>query len=191
MTYNDIFLRRNLLINIPLMQDGNKLPKGTAASVMLLRVAYQNKVDEFIKTIQDVQKALKKDGYDDRAQAVAEMRRTDAKQQAHDQWDGTGEQPAAPTEEELAKAEKTRADILPDFEAEKQELEEATQEAQTKKAAEKVEMKNATLTRSELADLYELLGTDGTIDYHTPGKDEADPMPREMFLGLIAANLVA
>ena len=44
MTYNDIFFRNNIVANIPLVYEGRKLGKSEAASVMLVRVAYANKV---------------------------------------------------------------------------------------------------------------------------------------------------
>lgn len=190
MTYNDIFNRRNILANIPLALDGNRLPKQTAASVMLLRVAYQNKVDEFVKFIQDVQRGLKKEGFDERAQSVAEMKGIDERRRKAEEWDGEGEQPAMPSKEELEKADKTR-ETLDDFEAERRELEDATLEAQRKKAEEKVDMKNGTLTRQELADIYDLLGAEGDIAYSVPGMSEPTTVPREWLLGLIASNLVA
>lgn len=190
MTYNDIFNRRNILVNIPLALDGNRLPKQTAASVMLLRVAYQNKVDEFVKFIQDVQRGLKKEGFDERAQAVAEMKGIDERRRKAEEWDGEGEQPVMPSKEELERADKTR-ETLADFEAERRELEDATLEAQRKKAEEKVDMKNGTLTRQELADIYDLLGAEGDIAYSVPGMSEPTTVPCEWLLGLIASNLVA
>lgn len=190
MTYNDVFLRRNILLNIPLVLNGNKLPKSTAASVMLLRVSYNNKVDEFIKFIDDVKKGLKKEGFDEREQSVLRMEDVDRRKKAFEEWkEGDGEKPSMPTKEELEKAEETRK-TLDDFNAEKKELEGQISEAQNKKALEEVDMKNGKLTKDELADIYEVIGVDGEIDYFVPGQKDKAKVPKEWFLNMIASNLV-
>lgn len=191
MTYNDVFLRRNILINIPLVNNGVKLPKSTAASVMLLRVAYQQKVDEFIKIIEDVQKGFKKDGYEERARNVAEMRDIDEREKKAKSWkesDG-GERPKMPSKEELEKAENTRKTLV-DFEEEQKELIEHTQEAQDKHSKDTVDMKNCTLTKSELADIYEVIGADGEMEYSVPNQTDNFKVSCEWFLGMIATHLV-
>ena len=191
MTYNDVFLRRNILLNIPLVFEGNKLPKSTAASVMLLRVAYQNKVDEFIKFLEEAKKGFKKEGFDERAQAVSQMEEIDRRKKAADEWKegNEGEKPTMPTAEELEKAEKTR-ETLEEFNNEKKELEEQIQEAQNKKASETVKMENGSLSKEELADIYDMLGADGDIDYSVPNQVEKVKVPKEWLLSMIATNLV-
>lgn len=190
MTYREIITNRNLLNNVPLLFEGRKLPKSTAASLMLLRVSYNNKVDEYIKTLDEVKKGLKKDGYDEREQAVQQMEDIDRRKKAADEWkEGSeGEKPASPTEEEIEKAEKTRA-TLKDFEAEKKELEDAVNEASNKKLDEKVDMKNGKLTKDEFADIYEVIGVEGTLPVEFPGQTQGE-LPREVFLGWIAQNVV-
>ena len=191
MTYREIITNRNLLNNVPLTFEGRKLPKNTAASVMLLRVSYNQKVDEFVKTIEDVKKGLKKEGFDERAQAVSEMEAVDKRKKAADDWkEGSeGEKPSYPTEEEIEKAEKTRS-TLKEFEAEKKELEEALMEANNKKLDEEVDMKNGKLTKDELADIYEVVGVEGDIPLSFPGGEGLEHWPREAFLSWIAKNLV-
>lgn len=196
MTYNDVFLRSNIASNIPLVFEGRKLPKAETASVMLLRVAYSGKVEEYQKCLEEVLKGLKKEGFDDRARAVAEMESVDARAKAAKEWkkgdtdkDGKpAEKPEMPTAEELEKAEKTR-ETVEEFEKEKKELEEAYMEAQQKKSEEKVDFKNGTLTRAEFEEICELIGTEGDIEVRgfsdTPVK-----LPKEQFLGMVASKLV-
>ena len=62
MTYNDIFTCRNLLLNVPLHCEGRSLCGKTTASVLLLRVAYGRKADEFIGTMQGVRAELEREG---------------------------------------------------------------------------------------------------------------------------------
>lgn len=188
MKYNEVVANRNILVNIPLAFEGRKLPKETAASVMLLRVAYQQKVDEFVKTLDEVKKGLKKDGFDERARAVAEMEDVDKRKKASEEWDGEGERPAMPTDEELKKAEETRA-TLEDFGKEKKELEEALAEANRKKLEEDAGNMGK-LTKDELADLYELLGSEGVFNFVLPGGDVPMVVGREELLAWVAVNLV-
>lgn len=189
MTYNEIFQNRAILNNVPLVYEGRKLPKTTAASVMILRVKYQQRVDEFVKLIQEVLKGLKKEGYDERLQAVQTMEDVDRRKKAAEEWNGEGEKPAMPTDEELAKAEETRA-TLDAFNEEKKELEEAYQEAQTREGAKDVPFKDSKLSKEELADIYEMIGADGEFDYTVPGQDKPFKVAKEWFLNMVAMNLV-
>ena len=191
MTYNDVFLRRNLLANIPLVKNGVKLPKSTAATLMLLRVSYQQKVDEFVKILEEVQKEFKKDGYDERASKIAEMRSIDERKKAAESWkesDGA-EKPEMPSKEELDKAEEIRK-TLADFEKEQNELNEHVSEAQDKHAKDNVQMSDCTFTKSEFADIYEIIGADGEMEYSIPNQSEKSKVPCEWFLNMIAYNLV-
>lgn len=196
MTYNDVFFRSNIASNIPLVLEGRKLPKAETASVMLLRVAYSAKVEEYQKCLEEVLKGLKKEGFDDRARAVAEMESVDARAKAAKEWkkgktdkDGKPvEKPEMPTQEELDKAEKTR-ETVEEFEKEKKELEEAYAEAQRKKSEEKVEIKNGTLSRAEYAEICEMIGSEGEIEIRG-FSDHPVNIPKEQFLGMIASKLV-
>ena len=162
MTYNDIYNYRNILQNIPLTFEGRRLSKETAANVMLLRVAYQNKLNEYFRTMYEVENGLKNDGYDERAKKYANMK------------EGKIEK-----NEESMKA----------FEEEQAVLVDSINEARKRKAEEQVDMKNEKLTKQDLEDIYDLVGADGNFDYlNTNG--ESVEMKREEFLSLIAYNLV-
>lgn len=196
MTYNDIFFRNRIVANIPLVFEGRKLPKFETASVMLIRVAYNNKVQEFEKDMEEVLKGLKKEGFDDRAHAIAEMESIDARMKAAKEWkkgqkgeDGKPvEKPEMPSDEELKKADETRA-TKEEFEAEKKELEEEYVTARQKRAEQKVEVKNGMFSRSEYAEICEVIGYEGEIEV-SGFADVPVKIPREEFLGMIAAHLV-
>lgn len=196
MTYNDIFFRNRIVANIPLVFEGRKLPKSETASVMLIRVAYNNKVQEFEKDMEEVLKGLKKEGFDDRAHAIAEMESVDARMKAANEWkkgqkgeDGKPvEKPEMPSDEELKKADETRA-TKEEFEAEKKELEEEYVTARQKRAEQKVEVKNGMFSRSEYAEICEVIGYEGEIEV-SGFADVPVKIPREEFLGMIAAHLV-
>ncbi len=196
MTYNDIFFRNRIVANIPLVFEGRKLPKSETASVMLIRVAYNNKVQEFEKDMEEVLKGLKKEGFDDRAHAIAEMESIDARMKAAKEWkkgqkgeDGKPvEKPEMPSDEELKKADETRA-TKEEFETEKKELEEEYVTARQKRAEQKVEVKNGMFSRSEYAEICEVIGYEGEIEV-SGFADVPVKIPREEFLGMIAAHLV-
>lgn len=179
MTYNEAFNRSNILNNIPLSYEGRKLPKSTAASVMLLRVAYSQKVDEFVGCMEEVRKGLKKEGFDARAAAVERMRAAEEKLRKYESGEG-GEKPS---EKELEEAAKTRS-TLDAFEQEKKELEESMAEANRKKAEESVEVKGS-LSPGDLADIYEMLGVEGDIEVAVPG-NKIVKMDKSVFLQLVA-----
>ena len=196
MTYNDIFFRNRIVANIPLVFEGRKLPKSETASVMLIRVAYNNKVQEFEKDMEEVLKGLKKEGFDDRAHAIAEMESVDARMKAAKEWkkgqkgeDGKPvEKPEMPSDEELKKADETRT-TKEEFEAEKKELEEEYVTARQKRAEQKVEVKNGMFSRSEYAEICEVIGYEGELEV-SGFADVPVKIPREEFLGMIAAHLV-
>lgn len=192
MTYNEIFQNNNILRNIPLVYEGRKLPKSTAVSIMLLRVKYQQKCDEFIKTLQDVQNGLKKDGYEQRAQEVAMMHDVFERKEIAEQWEekeGT-ERPEMPSAEEISRAEKTKAEVLEAFEAEKKEIEDATNEAQEKESVKEIAFNDCKLSKDEFADIYEMIGAEGQFTYTIPGNSEGIKVSKEWFLNMIAFNLV-
>lgn len=164
MNYNRVFQVNNVLVNIPLSMEGRKLPGKTAASVMLLRVAYGKKVNEFETDMQEVVKGLKKEGFDERARRYSLPE--DDKERM--------------TDEQQRK----------DFESERKELEDAYLEARKRKAEENVEMKCGTLTRDELADLYEVVGTEGVMMMSVPYADKPIEVGREGFLQMVAEMLV-
>lgn len=163
MTYNDIYNRRNILLNIPLSFEGRRLGKETAATVMLLRVAYQHKLDEYFKIMQEVENGLKSEGYEERAKTYQQMKEV-----------------KTPMDEEQMKA----------FEEEQGAFLDALDEARKKKADEPIEMKNGKLTKADLADIYDMIGAEGSIAYRDAGTGKEIEISREDFLSLIAFNLV-
>lgn len=163
MTYNDIYNHRNILLNIPLTFESRRLNKETAANVMLLRVAYQHKLDEYFKIMKEVESGLKNEGYEERAKAYHQMQEGETLK-----------------DEEQMKA----------FEEEQTAFLDALDEARKKKANELVEMKNGKLSKDDLANIYDLIGAEGSIAYRDAGTGKEMDTSKEDFLSLIAYNLV-
>jgi hypothetical protein len=140
MTYLEIISKSNLVNQIPLTYNGVKLPSETAANIVLLKVSYNSLMTELHKSLEDILKNLKKEGYDDRAYKVEFMYDTENKLKKYEEWyegmvDDEGKevkQPTKPTEEDIKKAEETRA-TLKEFEEEKKELIETYEKAALKK----------------------------------------------------------
>lgn len=196
MTYNDIFLKRAILRNIPIAFEGRKLGKTEVASVMLMRVVYEKKVEEFNKDMEEVLKGLKKEGFDDRAQAIAEMEKVDLQKKTAEEWkegdkDENGkpiEKPEMPTKEELKKVEETRK-TKEDYDKELKELNENYSAAREKKLNESISLQNSSFSHEEYAEICEVIGLEGNIDISGFGK-EPIKMPKIDFLEMIAINLV-
>lgn len=196
MKYNDIFTRKAILNNIPLVFEGRKLGKSEVASLMLIRVAYDRKTDEFNKFMEDVLKGLKKEGFDERSQAVQQMEDVDRRKKAAEEWkegdtdkDGKPvEKPSMPTKEELEKADKTR-ETKANYDKELEELNESYMEARNKKLEEETTISGGTFTRAEYAEICGLIGSEGDIEM-TGFATEAVKIPRAQLLNMIAAHLV-
>ena len=147
-----------------------------------------------MKEIQSLKlKKMKKEGFDDRHRAYAEMERTDIRVKAHEDWDGEGEQPAMPTDEEIAAADKTR-ETAEGFRKELDELEDLYKTAREKEGEKTAAKTPAALTRRELADIIGMLGTEGTVKMAVGVDENGHPrmadVPRLTLVSMIAANMV-
>lgn len=187
MNYNDVFLRSALLESIPLNDEKYSFPSELSTSVILLRVGYNKKKQEFEDEMQAVLKELKKDGFDERAQAIQQMEDVDKRLKAHEEWDGNGEQPAKPSDDELAKAEETRKTEA-DYRNEFAELDEKYRNARTKKAEEEVTLATEKMDFDTFRQLARSIGTAGTIT--VVGIPMLSELPKDTFLQSVCANLV-
>lgn len=188
MIWSELISRRNVLSNIPMSLDGRTLEKGTVANIILMKVAYDRKYDEFQKFMLDVLNGLKKDGYDDRAREYANAEETLNRKKAYDSWSGEGEKPDCPTDEEIEKANDVVANSG-DFKKEREELENSFVDAQEKKLKEEVKIQCAPLTKDDFAEICGVVGADGTIEVALPNSEKPVLVPRQALLGWVA-NLV-
>lgn len=189
MKLNEVVNKLGFVKAIPLAVNGERLNKSTAASVMLMRVGYDNAFADFQKDIQEIIKNAKPEGYDERAQKVERMKSIEKKAEDAKNWNGEGEEPKAPTKEELKEVEEIKA-IVEQHEKETKELNEAVREAEQKALQEDVKVKHCNLTREEWSDIYEILGTEGDIKVTTVLGQELT-MSKETYLNILAAEFVA
>ena len=187
MNYNDVFLRSALLESIPLNDGKYFFPPELSTSVILLRVGYNKKKQEFEDEMQAVLKELKKEGFDERSQAIQQMEDVDKRLKAHEEWDGNGEQPKKPSDDELAKAEETRKTEA-DYRKEYAELDESYRNARTKKAEEEVTLATDKMEYDTFKQLVGALGTAGMIP--VVGIPMLSEMQKQEFLQAVCINLV-
>lgn len=191
MTYNEIFFNsKAILNNIPLGNKDFTFSPRIATSVLLMQVAYDQKVKEYNEFMQEALAKLKKDGFDDRHHKVNMFKDVDKRLTAHLAWkEGDSEErPAKPSDEELEAAKEGEA-ILAEFEAELKELELSYEEAATKKSSEEVENFNKKLSLAEYEELVSCIGVSGDISILTIDGNKKD-VPKVEFLRLIASNII-
>lgn len=162
MNYEDIFLREKILSNIPLGKEGYDFPTTLATSLILMQVACQSKMKEYESFMQEALSKLKPEGFDERANAARLAESVEKQLAAHEEWDGKGEQPPKPTEEELNKAAAAR-EAGPAFQEELAALEAAYAEARTTKGQECVNGFSCILPREKYELLVSTIGTVGNI----------------------------
>lgn len=191
-TYNDIFLRKQILTNIPTQMEGRKVSPSTATSLLLMRIAYQKKSDEFEETVRKALDELKKEerfkDFDKLSEEQEQATAILARKKAHDEWNGENERPAAPSDEEIAKAEAAKEKEA-DFRKVYSELAALYNEARMKQAALETTIEVQQLSRAELEDIVGVVGYEGTIALTGMGGD-VQQEPRMSFLSMVANYLV-
>ncbi len=191
-TYKDLFFHNQVLVNIPTRNEERALKAGTATSLLLMRVAYQSKLEEYEtlcrKMLDDIKKGEKYAGFDAMTLAIEEARRVLARKKAYDEWAGKAEErPVCPSEEELAKADEA---LAKSGEYEKM-LDELTREygaARDKQAEVETTIEVNKLTRAELEDIVGLIGVQDSVRIKTAGGEFDEPAGS--FLALVAKLLV-
>lgn len=191
MKYFEILAKSNVVNQIPLCYNGIKLDPDTAANVVLLKVAY-NKVIEDKKTENnEAIKALKKEGFDERAVAISEMKKTFEMIKSCEEWhegvvDSEGKEikkPEMPSEESIKKAEETKL-LEEDFIKEEKELIEAANKVYEKSLLEDI-IFNKGLSKEDWKNIYEMLGVEGTISIKFMNREEPVDLDKSLFLQYI------
>lgn len=187
-SYAEAFEKNAIIKNLPLIYDGKKLPKGMSAKVVLVRVQYEKYVKEYEDLMQEVLKQLKKEGYDERAQAISKMEEVFHLKEAFEKWkpgqkDEEGNEinkPEKPSDEDLKDAEKT-AETKDEFQKEHEELVAEYTKAREAKSKELVELTERKFTPEELDSIIEMLGIDGDM------KIDDKTIKKEMFIDVIGS----
>lgn len=177
MNYNDVFLRCALLDSIPLGDDTFDFPTDVVTDVILLRVGYKQKKQEFEDTMRSVVGSLKRDGFDERDAAVRHMESVDKRI-------ADGEDVP---EDERKRADETRL-TLDDFRKEESQLIDAYKQARLKKADEEVSMATEKMEYATFRGIVDTIGQHGTVN--VVGIPNVSEMVKSQFLTAICANLV-
>lgn len=187
-SYSEAFEKNAIIKNLPLMYDGKKLPKGMSAKVVLVRVQYEKYVKEYEDLMQEVLKQLKKEGYDERAQAINKMEEVLSLKEAFEKWkpgqkDDEGNEikkPEKPSDEDLQQAEKT-AETKDEFKKEHEELVAEYTKAREAKSKELIELNERKFTPEELDYIIEMIGIDGDLQI------EGRSVKKEVFIDVIGS----
>lgn len=188
LTYNEIMMRAQVLANILKATEGAKLAASTMTSLLLLRIAYQKKGDEYndtcSKALEEIKKEEKYKDFDEKARADAQMKDVFARLEKHEKWDGAEEErPAKPSEEEIKKAQEAKA-VAGEFDSLSTALLDAYNDARAKAAAEQTDFEPRKLTREELEDIVGAVGTAGDVTLSIGGNDYTET--RINFLTMVA-----
>lgn len=172
MTYAEALNKQTLVGAIELMTNGKRLEKGTAATVMMLKVSLDKASIEFNDKMKEIVNGLKQEGFDERQRNFAKLQEINSKEDA--------------TEEEKKEAEEL-AKNLEGFEEELATLNEEAQEAHKKLMKEECNVKSATITKDDWANIYDVMGVEGNskLSFYN------EPLSNEQFLSILAASLVA
>lgn len=167
LTFNDIFIRNQILTNIPTEVNGQKLSASTTTSLLLLRIAYQKKVEEYEEICKKALEELKKDekfaSFDEKYSEIEKAKQVLARKKAYDEWDGDEEsKPSAPSEEEIRNAESV-VDHTEAYDTMVRELSVAYNEVRTKQASVETSIGARNFTRAELEDLVSVIGPEENI----------------------------
>ena len=189
MNYVDLMNKSVAIKNVPLTFEGRALPSKLQAKIVLAKVAYDKALTAFNEKMRDVYNELKPEGFDELEAKVRKMLDVEAKEKAHEEWNGEGEKPAEPTQEELAEAAAIREKEMKDYEVKREELNGKFNEAYAEAVKDEAPVKEKALTEDELAAIIEVVGMDGEMDFI--GNDGRPwKVKRCEFVDLIAAGLV-
>lgn len=186
MKFFEFIAKSNIINQVPLYYNGEKLPASSAADIVMLRVTMNTILQEKQKFLEDSLSKLKKEGFDERARDVEEMRKVRDILQTLEEWkegtkDSEGKEipkPEKPSEESIKKAEKT-ALIEEDFNKEKEELISAYEEITKKQSTEDIEF-NKGISKETWESVYNMLG-ESTIKFTYPNNKEVD-LSSDIFL---------
>lgn len=181
MTYNEAYQKANLLGMMPLGNAEFKFPASLSTAIILLQVEYQRKLKEFDETMAEVLKKLKKEGFDDRSQAIQKMEDIDKRLKEHEKDNSKPK----PSDKEIAEADEIRK-TEEEYRKEFDELDKQFTEAKNKKAEEKIGGFNPVLTKEEYGMLVETIGVSG--DIVLPNIQQ--PIPKVTFLHMVAEILL-
>lgn len=189
MNYNDIFVSKNLLSNVPTEINGKMMPTALAVSIIIMQTSCQRKIDEFESFMADVLKKLKKDGFDERTKEVQEMEDVERRLKEYEEWkaDDGNERPAKPTDEDVEKARKTRAS-KESYDRELEDLNNAYAEARAKKSQENVN-DAPRMSAETFTQLVDFIGMAGDLDIKWPARGDST-ISRSEFLYTVASVMV-
>ena len=156
MTYRELSNNAVLAGAIKIIDGAKKLDGNAAIDVVMAQAELERGMSEYQSKMQDIVKKLKPEDYDERSKKQQKMLDIEARAKAVDEWDGEGEEPKMPTDEELKEAEELKQE-LEGFDKEEKELDEQLGKAAEKLMNEESSIKKVKLSRETLAAIYAMV----------------------------------
>lgn len=185
MTYKEA-LDKHVLASAITVFNGDKCVNcETAFSVAKLKSTLNGIAQKFDAKIKDIVKELKPTDYDIRADKYRRLHEIETREKAHDGWNGEGEEPERPSEEELKDAEGFRTE-LEGFEHVHADFVERVNLAYSKIAEEDCGADCPSITRNEWCEIYEVMKGEGVVEVYIDGAQ----LTREQFLNVLIHRFV-
>jgi len=185
MNYFDLLNRKAILGAIPLKIRDKELTSSMKASVLLMKVQYNQILEDLEKRMKTVLEDLKKDypNFDEQAKEIERKNDIERRFKAYNDYSGEADKrPPAPSKEEMEEAKKI-IETQASFNEDKKKIEDAYNEAYVKSLSEEVECKENKFTKEEFESIVDMID-DSEIEIN--GKKYKG----EVFLSMIAELFV-
>lgn len=188
MKNGEMLNKRLVISNLPLVFEGRELPSKLQAKVILMRVTFDRAANSFNEKMKEVMNGLKPEGFDDIAREKNECESIESKLKSYEEWNGEGEKPSKPSEEELSKVKKFKEEKLDDYNTKEKDLLSKYNEAYMTEFKEESDVKVKKFTEDELASIIELIGIEG--DFEFVNGENKILIPRQEYLAIVADSFV-
>lgn len=171
MTFSEVFQKGTILMNIPVTEGKYLFSPSLMSSIILMQVACSKKFKEFDDFMREALGKLKKEGFEKRAQKISQINDIEKRLHEHDNWDGKGERPVKPTEEELKELENSKQ-LKEEYSKEIDDLQQAYSKVYQDKLQEEISDMKLGFSRHEYEDLVKVIGVTGDINFRSIDKKE-------------------
>lgn len=190
MKYIELMEKKGILANVPLAFEGRELPSKLQAKLMLMRVGYDKVVAQFQDKLQEVLKGLKSEGFDALAADAQKVEGVESRASAFEKWNGEGDKPTMPTDEELKEAKDIReSGKYEEYQKELKTLTEKYNEAYRLELLAECDYSERKFTEDEYAEIVAMMGTGGKIDFLRADGEKVE-IAKVDLLAMVAANFV-
>lgn len=179
-------LNNQMLIEQISLQLG--FPTQTATKLTALKMSYRKIEKAYQEDIQEALKCIKPEGFDERFRKAMRFRDIENRAKLLEEWNGEGEKPNAPTEEELKEAEEIRP-MMDDFLKEEYDMNVQMNDIIANMRKGEIEVPDTTLTWAEWGHIYDAIGIEGDMS-DIKNSRTGTPIKKELFLEMLAESFI-